>query len=508
MAEEDIIFGKNRHFFGGIEPSNMKMFKYLYDSSNVCGVINMVLPDDTVVDGQTLCTVAGVVIRASLDHYPTNEFDGDLLTDIKAVGGSHKTIYDYGQIDGNNDLYFYKYFAAFPYTTQGVYNRSTVNRCSDFDSTGYYYGFDIDLDDSNPSTRVSYPTDVDNYGWNPVSVSDDGTFNAGSWANALVAGQDFTPIPCLLYPSGDVMEYLDSSDYSKTISGESSSISDTSLGTNAMMEWPKIYTKRWETTDGVYHFRCSNVKIDDDWECWCNYDENGNEIDHFYTAIYNGAKDSSSALRSMKGSSPSSTTYTTNDALLTAIEKNGTGWSAEHNCDRMLIQDLLVMIGSSTDCQSVFGDGGYDSYSTGYADALGLFGSWTDGNRPGVLVKVFGMEGWYTTGISGYCYIDGIRGGKERIEVKPTAGSDYTYISTPSLTDTGEGYISEMKTMPFGRFPEAWAGSSSTYEADKIVFTSAATVRDGYSRMEGPFGVTFANVTTIRANLSYKPLAK
>ena len=26
MAEEDIIFGKNRHFFGGIEPSNMITF--------------------------------------------------------------------------------------------------------------------------------------------------------------------------------------------------------------------------------------------------------------------------------------------------------------------------------------------------------------------------------------------------------------------------------------------------------------------------------------------------
>ena len=27
MAEEDLIFGKNRHFFGGIEPSNMLAFR-------------------------------------------------------------------------------------------------------------------------------------------------------------------------------------------------------------------------------------------------------------------------------------------------------------------------------------------------------------------------------------------------------------------------------------------------------------------------------------------------
>ena len=29
MAEEDLIFGKNRHFFGGIEPSNMLTFTVL-----------------------------------------------------------------------------------------------------------------------------------------------------------------------------------------------------------------------------------------------------------------------------------------------------------------------------------------------------------------------------------------------------------------------------------------------------------------------------------------------
>ena len=30
MAEEDLIFGKNRHFFGGIEPSNMLAFSAVF----------------------------------------------------------------------------------------------------------------------------------------------------------------------------------------------------------------------------------------------------------------------------------------------------------------------------------------------------------------------------------------------------------------------------------------------------------------------------------------------
>lgn len=35
MAEEDLIFGKNRHFFGGIEPSNMRKFTASYHSGYV-----------------------------------------------------------------------------------------------------------------------------------------------------------------------------------------------------------------------------------------------------------------------------------------------------------------------------------------------------------------------------------------------------------------------------------------------------------------------------------------
>ena len=32
MAEEDLLFGKNRHFFGGIEPSNMTNFSVSADN--------------------------------------------------------------------------------------------------------------------------------------------------------------------------------------------------------------------------------------------------------------------------------------------------------------------------------------------------------------------------------------------------------------------------------------------------------------------------------------------
>ena len=52
MAEEDLIFGKNRHFFGGIEPSNMLAFSVAVESGVV--KVTATLPNDTVVNNQTL----------------------------------------------------------------------------------------------------------------------------------------------------------------------------------------------------------------------------------------------------------------------------------------------------------------------------------------------------------------------------------------------------------------------------------------------------------------------
>lgn len=121
MAEEDLIFGKNRHFFGGIEPSNMLEFKaeynFITDPENV--TITCKLPKNTVVDGQTLCTVAGAIIRRKKDVAPVNEFDGEAVVDMDSDGIFKDSIVGH---DGETMVY-----AAFPYTTQGVYNRNPVN---------------------------------------------------------------------------------------------------------------------------------------------------------------------------------------------------------------------------------------------------------------------------------------------------------------------------------------------------------------------------------------------
>ena len=559
MAEEDLIFGKNRHFFGGIEPSNMKEFTT--NSLNEVVSITATLPDDTVINNQILCSVAGAVIRRKRNGFPKDEFDGDLVIDIKN---------SISFIDNEVNYTDRWYYSAFPYTTQGVYNRNVANRSAinaqpmsirassnsttsirliysipdgwvgvvvrrdtnkfpetetDGDAIGtfttdgsyedtdvipgvtyfysfflydingdylydernrisstvlsdnYLYGYDLQTNNIDPSSRVSYPIDVDNYGYTPVKVdfSNDGSFNPGSWY--LVPGTRFMPKPCMLRYDGTVDYYLNPNDYTQKEDGTASGVANIGFGGNAMMEWPKIYTKRWEE-DEIYHFRCSNKKYDDTWDCWCNYDINDNEIDHFYTPIYNGFLDSANRLRSISGQTPSMIEGTKEIEGATA---NGSDWYTEVLADRLLIQDLIVLLGKSTDGQNVFGNGKAMDWNlttpTGMLDKKGLFWGSNDETN---FVKVFGIEnfwGYAQRRIAGW-----ITTNDERQLVKITRGthdgsgaSDYNvtgldYLNpckVPTSTSSKtSGYINSMFTADYGRLPIGIDGSASTYECD------------------------------------------
>ena len=116
MAEEDLIL-KNRHLEG--EPSNMIAFSAALDAQSNKIRITATLPEDTVINGKTLFSVAGAVIRRKLTDYPSDEFDGDLIADIK------ESVVITDLTADPNGTYYY---AAYPYTTQGVYNRNRANR--------------------------------------------------------------------------------------------------------------------------------------------------------------------------------------------------------------------------------------------------------------------------------------------------------------------------------------------------------------------------------------------
>lgn len=618
MAEEDLIFGKNRHFFGGIEPSNMLAFNAVAEDGVVR--VTATLPADTVINNQTLCTVEGAVIRRKTTDYPKDEFDGDLVADIKtsttlvdsgasATGTYYYAAFPYttqgvynrnkenrvvinepepmetftaksvyvsatdsvkveitaalpanvvgamirksttGYPTSETDGELFKdikadgiytdtnvtvgavyYYSAFPYTSTGAYNRSEANRTSVTPKKrDYLFGYDLVKTTSSPTGRVSYPSDVDNAGFTPAAMNfSTSKFNYGSWNFA--PGEKFMPRPCMLTYAGVVDEYLNPDDYTKNTENLASQVANVSFNGNAMMEWPKIFTKRWEE-NGVYHFRCSDTPQDDTWECWSNYDRLNNQIDHFYTPIYFGSTNSSSGnkLRSLSG--VSNKVSTTADQEISSAKANGDDWYIEVLADRLLIQDLLVMMGKSTDGQTVFGSGrsasnNSSAVNTGTMNTRGMFWGSNNGTDG---VKVFGMEhfwgnlwrrtaGWINDkGTQKVKLTRGTHDGSTATDYN-TTGSGYKTISGATPTGTSGGYIKTMKTEGFGRLPVDASGSSSTFEADGLWFASSNVYYafvGGSWRNDLPCGPFSANLyraasssnSSRGAALSCKPLA-
>ncbi len=387
----------------------------------------------------------------------------------------------------------------------------------------YFYGYDLSLTDQNPATRVTYPADVENSEFEPAKMNFGSAFSYGGWPS--VPGEKFMPRPCMLKFDGTVDYYLDPADYTQKAEGGASDVKSVAYEGNAMMEWPKIYTKRWEDSSG-YHFRCSDVKVDDDYECWCNYDKNNNEIPHFYTPIYFGSKDSSNRLRSISGQSNMVSQNATTE--INYAKANGAdSWYTEVLADRQLINDLLTMMGKSTDGQTVYGNGvcsASAAIAPGTMDSKGMFWGASDKTSG---VKVFGMENWWGNifrRIAGWTISGGVqkvkitRGTKDGTTAEDynTDGTGYTEITGVKLTSSG--YISKMKTEKFGRFPMAASGSSSTYEADYVYADSgsgyyANVGGDGNDDLHcGPFyadlyATPSFTATGIGAALSCKPLA-
>lgn len=491
MSIDSMLYGKNRHMFGGIEPGAIKSMSAVLrriEGTNTASVrIKIELPDDTVIPNssgveQVVCSVGGAIVRKGSNitgfTVPQNEFDGEEIA-ILTESGEITDVYTYGDTVG---------YAAFPFSTQGVHNRSQyntsgtliLNTTEDVTPT-YLYGFDIDTADSNPSTRVSYPSDVDNADFTPFSsYTDSGEPIYGDWN--LVAGHHFMPKPCMLKYDGTVDHYLNPNNYDLKEDGSASSVADALFEGNAMMEWPKIYTKRWDTTDAdgntIYHFRCSDIKIDDDWDCWCNYDVNNNEIDHFYTAIYSGGIDENDRLRSLSGSAWVVDNADEINAMYTYAGNNSMGggndWTISMLSDTLLIWDLRIMLQKSTDVITTNIPG-----TRGALNDKGLFWCSDTGKTFGMEADGPGAGGGLVAGMSiGYSVSSmqvkitlGTHDGTTKNGFKTWDTYEYTWLYIPIPSDPikdeyyiDSGYIKAMRTYSWGRMPADLSGSSTTYE--------------------------------------------
>lgn len=316
-------------------------------------------------------------------------------------------------------------------------------------------------------------------------------------------------------------------------------IYDVSYNGNAMMEWPKIWYKFVAgSVIGEGSFYCSNKQVDSSYKCWCNYDYYGNQIDHFYTAIYNGT--GTTKLRSLSGiyltEANGSGNVATNVEIANAeannINSNKTWYIGQYS-DRLLINSLLVLISKSLNTRAKFGNGlvgnnnttiqnQKDNYLTGTLNNKGLFYGSTTVENEGM--KVFGMENYWGCvfhRIAGLIANDDDYHIKlTRSTIDGTTATDYSFTdSTGYLTEqdylpTTSGNISKMMFTSLGYLPcNTTNGSISTYWCNWL--DSSVNQTDYYALMggildtrTGAFEIDFTNATnvwSISSTLSCKP---
>ena len=355
------------------------------------------------------------------------------------------------------------------------------------------YGFHIDGSKSDPDKMVTYLQMA--VGMTPARMNySTGKFDYGSWDKAF-----FMPRPCMLRYDGSVAYYLDPNDYTKKADGTVSDIANVAFAGNAMMEWGqngrKIYLKVEPTVgdDTSANIYIANYEVDSTFHCWSFFNSKNEEVDHFYTPIYTGSLDSDNKLRSLSGTT-NIHSKTAQEEIDYAKANNPTSdvhWYTEVYSDVQLINFLLILMGKSTDTQTVFGLGNTSTYisdsdngmiKSGTMNNKGLFyGHNVSSRDTGSLgVKVFGMENWWGNQWRRYA---GHINDKGTQKIKLTYGTKdgststaynldgtgYITVNTLPAISNGNAYIDKMTySDKAGCVPKTASGSASTFYCDGL----------------------------------------
>ena len=322
-------------------------------------------------------------------------------------------------------------------------------------------------------------------------------FDYGDWSDAWFIKNIK---PCMLKYDGTVDYELSKNDYSKKIDGISTSdYNNPSYEGNVMVGIPTVYFKI-EKNENIIKFLFSNKNIDGDYKCYAHLDSNGNVMKYTYMPAYNGSL-IDNKLRSIS-SQPCMANQTGTDEIVYAKANNLNNskiWYTEVFSDRQLINMLLMLIGKSTDSQTVFGNGNIKNngtnnsaselLQTGTMNSKGLF--WGNNSATSKIgVKVFGIENWWGNEcrrIAGYISYNGVQkvklcyGQQDNSTVDGYNAEGEGYVTIPDATFTSTsgsgGYISECTYGDFGIIPVSTNGTSTTYYCDGLWFNNITGAR-------------------------------
>ena len=476
----------------GMPTDICKRLNIEYDLVNRKVKLKWIDPNDTINSyGQILSSWSGTIITCKENLYPENYDDGILVLNSKVRNqyGNAEFIYDVPQ--NISDITTLK-FRAFPYSTNNVYNKDTRN-C--FDET-FIYEFLYDSKNSNTQGCITKPIGCMNENFTPAKMDyDKNKFDYGSWKNTFI--MDLVR-PCMLYNQnakdaegnslcGQVMEYLDPEDYSKTIDGNSSHIADESCNANAMAQWDisRLWFKIVEYLPKKYHCYVANKKVDNNYKNFLQYDCDGNIKKYYYNAMFDACIINGVA-RSLSGKAPA--VNATGDAQLAAAQANGKGYDASEERFIVARNILLMLMSETTDAQAAFGTGrqsggsnqNYNQLASGQLNDKGGF----HGDSNNGCVKVFHSENpWGNVWkiLQGFILVNGV----VCLKFTPNTNDGSTataynktgsgYINTGiTISGTSGGYISSIALAgDYAFVPTVVSGSSSTFIPDGCWFNNS-----------------------------------
>lgn len=330
------------------------------------------------------------------------------------------------------------------------------------------YGFRIAKNNSDPFSRVEYLFDAVNM--TPAHMNfKTGTFSYGSWKDVWFVVDNK---PLMLNSDGTVAYYLDPNNYDFREDGETpSDIASTNHSMNGMAQIPLCWVNRYE--DDFYEYTIiSNVPYDEHYKAYAHTRMDGTIADYFYWSLFAGSLEEET-LRSLRDRTPIAN-KTAQDEV-NAAKLNGNLWWTHYWSGYQLINDLMILIGKSTDTQAVFGNG-FASEGNPPVNQTGTLynkGQFWGSNDDTHTLKVFHVErDWgqmdRIAGLMnnyGTYYVKMYRGA-DGYPVSDTTGMIDTGISPP---DTRIGYIDMMSNTGYGLLPTSNSGSESTYYCDRII---------------------------------------
>lgn len=440
-------------------------------SSSITIIINL-----STNDGSDITSTVTLKNTVTGEVRETKEYNGETI--IFSVPEEYAYTISFTSPEGYSKIKSVSGIASEPVIITRVFNN------------GKCYGFHVSSNEASATSAVTYIEEAE--GLTPAYMNyNTGKFSYGSWANAF-----FMPKPCMLKYDGTVDYYLDPDDFSKKADGTDSDVSNIEYAGNAMIEWGsggKIYYKivANENDEATYDVYIADYKKDENFVCWSFINNQGEEVDTFYTPIYNGSLDSSNRMRSLSAKNIMMSKSGTQE-ISYARANNTTDdilWYTEVFADRTLIDLLLILISKSLDLQTSFGygyaSGGSQAtnsaYLTGQMDKDGMF--WGSSNNSTKGVKVFGMENYYgfewrrTAGLmqsNGTYYY--------KLTYNKDDGSDVIGYPTSSVTGMlnggstpGNGYQKKNRAVGNILLPSETGGSSTTYYCDYFYINDSST---------------------------------